>query len=427
MRKADRFRYLWPAFLVSFRPRFSSAFCNIKPPTASAVAVVRRSATNPINMPSPQAACASFEIEQRSAPQDAPLTPRGITGNASSALLSNIAEESKTHTDDPYSDVTWSILSNAFFVSGGMLYIVGSAWDWKLQGASVDEGMQQLLYKSIYVLGPLVYLLNAVVDVAWAVKSNKKNKQRRAMVNPRFSGQNTVDAVSSDDKAAEIAANMSLLEGKEADLAHGRPTGARKNLKIRPEKIVRRLRRHFGHRRELSAATAFGIAAVLALAAAIIDLLQPYNDQTVGQLFGVSVHMYLVSAIFSMPCGRKGAASSDAPDATKLRCQENAESLETFGDAFFGIASIVDVILFDFHFDDDILAWGVVASSLWLADALLYLRSDFVTLYDTNRREELKAVNGIFDGFDAVTCDSPRQRVDPSTFIVDTTEGASIM
>ena len=85
---------------------------------------------------------------------------------------------------------------------------------------------------------------------------------------------------------------------------------------------------------------------------------------------------------------------------------------------FFFVASMVDVILADCSFDDAILAWPIASSLLWFGDALLYLRADFVSLYDTNRREEIKTINGIFRGFD--DCEgpgSPKHRINSSHFV----------
>ena len=59
----------------------------------------------------------------------------------------------------------------------------------------------------------------------------------------------------------------------------------------------------------------------------------------------------------------------------------NADRLEDMGDAFFGIGSIVGVMLCDLHFDDDLAHLPIVSAVLWLMDALFYLRSDFCTLY----------------------------------------------
>ncbi|KAL3773128.1 hypothetical protein ACHAW5_008001 [Stephanodiscus triporus] len=60
-------------------------------------------------------------------------------------------------------------------------------------------------------------------------------------------------------------------------------------------------------------------------------------------------------------------------------------SLETLGDALFGISSVVDVCLQDANVDA-IYWWQVASSLLWTVDALLYLRGDFVSFYGWERR-----------------------------------------
>lgn len=75
-------------------------------------------------------------------------------------------------------DVFWSIFSNAFFLGGGLCYIIASSWDLSLSKTGSDP-QYMFLYYSLYVLGPLVYLLNSSIDVIWAVRTEQANKKRR--------------------------------------------------------------------------------------------------------------------------------------------------------------------------------------------------------------------------------------------------------
>ena len=60
-------------------------------------------------------------------------------------------------------------------------------------------------------------------------------------------------------------------------------------------------------------------------------------------------------------------------------------SLETLGDALFGISSVVDVCLQNANVDA--IYWFQVASLLlWTVDALLYLRGDVVGFYGWEHR-----------------------------------------
>ena len=113
-----------------------------------------------------------------------------LTQNISSDNTTATAASSSHEEDDTYSDIKMSILSNAFFLGGGIAYIVGTSWDWMLQGAPIDGGTNSLhffLYQSIWLLGPLIYLLNAVVDVTWALRTSRKNKRRRALLKLKHS------------------------------------------------------------------------------------------------------------------------------------------------------------------------------------------------------------------------------------------------
>ena len=60
-------------------------------------------------------------------------------------------------------------------------------------------------------------------------------------------------------------------------------------------------------------------------------------------------------------------------------------SVETLGDALFGISSVVDVCLQDANVDA-IYWWQAASSLLWTVDALLYLRGDFVSFYGWEHR-----------------------------------------
>jgi hypothetical protein len=75
-------------------------------------------------------------------------------------------------------DVFWSIFSNAFFLGGGLFYIIGSSWDVSLSNLGSDP-QNMFLYYSIWILGPFVYLLNSCIDVIWAVRTVEAEKKQR--------------------------------------------------------------------------------------------------------------------------------------------------------------------------------------------------------------------------------------------------------
>ena len=334
----------------------------------------------------------------------------------------NTATSPSDKEDDTYSDIKMSILSNAFFLGGGIAYIVGTSWDWVLQGAQIDGGINRLhlfLYQSIWFLGPLIYLLNAVVDVTWAMRASRKLKRRRALLKLKHSTSSGLSSAATSPASVDTADKINNTATSELLCADSLPcdVSTQKKFRAKSRKFIRRIRRHFGHRRELSAALTFGFAALFAVAAAIPSILKLYGETLVVRFNAASVHLYLVSAIFSV-CGSRSTPTPSPPGATALPWWENADTLESIGDAFFFVASMVDVILADFSFDDAILAWPIASSLLWFGDALLYLRADFVSLYDTNRREEIKTINGIFHGFDDCKGpESPKHRIHSPHFV----------
>lgn len=109
--------------------------------------------------------------------------------------------------------------------------------------------------------------------------------------------------------------------------------------------------------------------------------------------------MYLVSAVFALwrnPCKSGGGGEREnivdcgRGDGSWIQMYimlpisrpfNDVESMETVGDVFFGLASVVDVFLEDSTLDDNVLWWPIVSALLWTFDALFYLRGDFVTLF----------------------------------------------
>ncbi len=77
-----------------------------------------------------------------------------------------------------------------------------------------------------------------------------------------------------------------------------------------PQHVLRRTRSHIGHRRQLGAATAFGVAASLSVSAAVLSVIRKdtsfgrENSDTLSYWKNIlkcaSVHMYLISAILAL-------------------------------------------------------------------------------------------------------------------------------
>jgi hypothetical protein len=272
-----------------------------------------------------------------------------------------------------HDDVDWSILSNAFFVAGGLIYVIGSCWDYAMYSAAANPEdldlhsilriQEYVIYQAVWIMGPLVYFLNSVIDVKWALIVKERDARRRHL-------------------------EKLLVDMPDTPLGKRSGRARIKAALMRPKMLLKRMRRHIGHRRQLGAATTFGIAAFLGIIAAVCSLLA--TDTSLGQadylsdwaatLESASVHMYLVSAIFALwrsPTANVSVSSSLAG----VPWYSNVESLETLGDVFFGSASLIDVVLQDATVDDGILWLPIISAVLWTVDALLYLKGDFASLY----------------------------------------------
>lgn len=257
-------------------------------------------------------------------------------------------------------DILWSLWSNYFFVSGGLCYVVASSWDMtNPPGDGTDENTW-VIYNSLWTLGPLVYLCNSVIDVWWAWRVKAREKERRRQ--RKMLQQSILPPDEIDDP----------LKKKKKTLLS--------KLKPKTKKLFRRIRKHVGHRRDLSAAVSFGVAAAFGLVASLKPFITSMGDTTTERLEILSVHCYLVSAFFAL-CGRRAKPVAGTNWCSLSTIWLNADRLEDLGDAFFGIGSTVDVILCNLHFDDNYNVWPVVSALLWLLDAFFYLRSDFVTMY----------------------------------------------
>jgi len=264
--------------------------------------------------------------------------------------------------------------SNSFFLMGGICYVAATSWD--LKGApdptSEEDAFSSLLYNILWTSGPVVYLVNSVIDTLWAWRVKEREKLRRQ----RKEAQRKENKGQGDDHKKTKRSNFN-----------------------KPQRIWRRVRKHVGHRRELSAAVTFGIAAAFATAAMVVTFFdRPFSGVAEVRLDTLSVHCYMLSAVFAL-CGRdygKPTRKSSNNDTFFATCSRklkqwgnlwfNARLLENLGDVFFGVGSIVDVILCDFHFDDDVPWLPVFSSILWFLDACFYLRSDYCVLYSTLSR-----------------------------------------
>jgi hypothetical protein len=311
--------------------------------------------------------------------------------------------------------------------------------------APIDEVLtlaQRILYEFLWFMGPLTYLLNSVIDVRWALKVRKRDVRRRELEKLLVgkAARQTQKAAAKEreeleEGGMEIIRQEHAAIGKESPENHyslsiEQSTPKRKHRLRRiispTKKIFHRMRKHMGHRRDLAAAVTFGIAAALSVTGATCYLISTQGEFSfvihsarkdiavidadllaswAGSLEKASIHMYLVSAIFALwrnPCKNSVAGeevNTGSFNDSSLgsmswvhariilpisRPFNDVDSMETVGDIFFGLASVVDVLLEDSTLDDNVLWWPIVSAILWTLDALFYLRGDFVTLYLRN-------------------------------------------
>jgi hypothetical protein len=298
-------------------------------------------------------------------------TQRDLTGLLQ---LPDIDDTSMAHVfayvEHYQEDLYWSLASDSFFVFGGSMYLLLSVWNYV-------GGIPDILNMSLSVLAPLVYLINGVVDIAWASAVRRRSKVLSSM--QKF----WEESVSSDESVAASIIEDSNPTTTGTETTSSTRTDGPANEPHPPvaasfwKRFVNqfhRIRRHAAHRRTVYAALTFGAAALTAFVAVVVQY--SGGSIAIANWFSViSVHLYFVSAVTSVTGKRT------RPWLAHRSCLANHESLEDLGDLFFLVGSIVDVALRDSTFDDHAASWTVVSSSFWWLDACFYLLSDVTMAY----------------------------------------------
>jgi len=251
--------------------------------------------------------------------------------------------------EDDSGDLYWSAVSNGFFLAGGISYIMMASWDLTGAPETPDDPLNSI-YAGGWVFGALMYLLNSMVDIVWSIRASRRKAVLRLL---------------KEQREREIAAAESAEDN---DFVYDEKTPKKRRRRFRPRVLIRRMRNNMGHRREVTAAVSFGLAASFGLWGCFAT-----NENSVFVLGALSVHLYMVSAICAL-VGRAPSTSS----VPFCRTFYNTERLEDIGDILFGIGCVMDMLLFDFTFDDKVIWWPVFSALLWFTDALLYVRADYV-------------------------------------------------
>lgn len=277
---------------------------------------------------------------------DEPLHPSNLLSSDVNDTFMTFVFQYMEHCEK---DLQWSFCSDGLFILGGVLYMALSIWEALAAPAKVEN------YYSLNALAPLVYLFNSLVDLQWAQQIRLREKSKKAIVEEW----NSYRSMPTHSNASTTASAS------------------------QPSTLVwhQRLRKHAAHRRSILAASTFGIAALLALVAV---LLPPDQHVWTGALNVGSDHIYVVSALFATtgrrtrPWLRVTSETTDNKSHPVLRVWADPEILEDLGDFFFLIGSLMDSVLDDVRVSAHSETWAIVSSLLWLIDACLYLRSDFV-------------------------------------------------
>ena len=257
-----------------------------------------------------------------------------------------------------------STLSNTVFLIAGSFYLTVSIWDLKPPKNEVDIAA----YDIIAYLAPFTYLLNSFIDIHLAnrIRVYRKLKRREATttyIQEQMITMTNSFHISNQDNNDDPASSFRIMKDHK--------------LKRKKDKSKRkRLRKFAAHRRDLSAAISFFLAALASVLSVIAEWLGA-SDETLAGFDGLSVHLYMLSAVIAILGSRIFAKTENRCSFLLLNLQD-ADTLETLGDLFFLIGSFVDSILFDFSFDDEGMGWPILSSTLWCVDALLYLNSDWI-------------------------------------------------
>jgi hypothetical protein len=242
-----------------------------------------------------------------------------------------------------HKDLAWSFTSDTVFFIGGILYIVLSALD-------VTNGLitmqDQLAIVVLQLTAPLVYVLNSLVDIQWSLHVQTRGKEKRVLLQDWDGWRHIDTAAAAAEETTDENSRTTLLD---------------------------RLRKHAAHRRSVMTALTFGIAAVLGFSAAVARKRQMAADW----LDAFENYFYVLSAVLCIS-GKRTRPWMAAMPKTSWTC--NPHLLEDLGDLLFFAGTVIDTLLTELSLEKPLAE--LFTSVLWLADACLYLRSDFVMAHD---------------------------------------------
>ena len=246
----------------------------------------------------------------------------------------------------------------------GAMYLSTAIWDLRPPQTPTDT----LVYNIIGYTAPVTYLFNSLIDIHLANRIRRYKKKKKRAISLHLLDENINMNINAAFKSEEEQ------EQEQEQAIHITTTPA-KGKQINKEKV----RKFAAHRRELSAAMSFFIAALFSVLSILAEWMGA-NETSMTILDCISVHTYVISAIIAIVGSRIVTRRNiDTCCLSLATLNSDADTLETLGDVFFLIGSLVDAVLFDCHFDDEGVGWPILSSVLWCIDALLYLNSDWIT------------------------------------------------
>ena len=88
-----------------------------------------------------------------------------------------------------YGDLKWSLLSNTFFIFGGFYESMDAILDILDENGQYDDEdddtnrkpIWSILRMAVGLLGPIVYCLNSIVDITWAIRVEQRQDRRQQL------------------------------------------------------------------------------------------------------------------------------------------------------------------------------------------------------------------------------------------------------
>ena len=153
----------------------------------------------------------------------------------------------------------------------------------------MSDKWQYITHQSLSILWPFIFSMNSIIDVKWSLVVKERMAQNKKRWKSALFVHKILANPTQGRKRNSLLLNTALVV---------------------PQHVIRRTRSHIGHRRQLGAATAFGVAASLSVSAAVLSVAR--KDTSFGRenldtlsywtniLKCASVHMYLISAILAL-------------------------------------------------------------------------------------------------------------------------------